>query len=228
MIPNNLKIFLSYATEDIDYVNFIKINLECFGCSVFVAKKDMICGDPYRVEIEQRIDTCDMFVPVLSVNSYSSAWVNQEIGYAYAKKKRIVGVVWGVDPEGFITGIHHIMCNNPDRTSIDYEIGIIFETIEKRDEFQEKMMTSLINSLRISPSYEMTKKIMKKIQDNRSGFDETMLNEIMRNCLLNPQVHGCWDAQDIIRSWIAAFEPILDEKLVARCLRKFDENPRPV
>ena len=62
-------VFLSYASEDRDAVERLKVSLGSAGLDVWFDKARLESGDPWWPVIERNIATCDVFVPVISANS---------------------------------------------------------------------------------------------------------------------------------------------------------------
>ncbi len=59
-------VFLSYASDDVDAVERIKIALEAAGVDVWFDKKRLTMGDDWDRKIKRNIDSCGLCVPVVS------------------------------------------------------------------------------------------------------------------------------------------------------------------
>lgn len=81
-------IFISYSRKDEEYVNKLVEALENEGFDVWI-DREMLTGAEWIRVINQKIDTCDAFVIVLTKDSKESKWVNRELLYALQEEKTI-------------------------------------------------------------------------------------------------------------------------------------------
>jgi len=66
---NECMVFLSYAREDQAAVEKIREELNRQGISVWMDSHQISGGDDFKIEIENQIDNCQIFIPVISRNS---------------------------------------------------------------------------------------------------------------------------------------------------------------
>lgn len=59
-------VFLSYASEDRAAAEAIKIELERAGIDVWFDRDDLQAGDNFSEEIKRNIETCSLFMPIIS------------------------------------------------------------------------------------------------------------------------------------------------------------------
>ncbi len=86
-------IFISYSTLDIEIAKRIVTYLsQIQGVSVFLSDSNLIVGTLSNVLIE-KIKHCDLFLVLYSKNSYSSNYVQQEIGVAKGNNKLIIPIL---------------------------------------------------------------------------------------------------------------------------------------
>jgi len=98
-------IFISHYTDDKNKIDSMKIfNNEKFDC--YFAEKRYRSNTTISEKIAKEIDLRDYFFLILTKKSQKSPFVNQEIGYAKAKKKRIVIITESkeIKPDGFLYG----------------------------------------------------------------------------------------------------------------------------
>lgn len=62
-------VFLSYAREDQNAVEKIHEALKNQGISAWMDSHEINCGDDFKAEIENQIDSCKIFIPIISSNS---------------------------------------------------------------------------------------------------------------------------------------------------------------
>ncbi len=87
------KVFLSHSSVDTGWVRWIATNAEQVGLEVYLYEHDAQPGRLVADKIEAAIQSCDALVVLLTGNSGSSPYVQQEIGYAKALKKVVVPLV---------------------------------------------------------------------------------------------------------------------------------------
>lgn len=103
------KIFISYATGDEDSAGKLfdsLSNLE--GVEAYIPERYTHGVKP--LAIKDNLDTSDAVVVLLTFNSTNTMWLNQEIGYAFAKNIPIIAIVeQGLDVTGFLEGNEYII-----------------------------------------------------------------------------------------------------------------------
>ena len=105
-----LKVFISYSTEDIEVVNFVRSMLVGAPVQVFVAEYSVAPGTSLSPAIIRSIKQCDLFILLWSRNARVSEWVTQEIGIAKSEGKQIIPVVLhpGLPLPGFIADLKYL------------------------------------------------------------------------------------------------------------------------
>ena len=86
-------VFMSYALKNSDAVGYADQLIRCPDVKTFVAERSVLLGDPLDEEIKKGIRACNLFVVLLSKESESSIYVNQEIGYALSLRKPILPIL---------------------------------------------------------------------------------------------------------------------------------------
>jgi len=114
-------IFFSHGTPNYPIAEYFKNQLEQMDSSVYLFEHDQQPGQDITNKLQKRIDASDILFVLLTKQSQSSSYVQQEIGYAEKAKKPIIPFVEaGTDPHalGMLTGREHIPFdpNNPDRS----------------------------------------------------------------------------------------------------------------
>lgn len=96
------RIFLSHISKFKAETAELKKRLKLFGVSCFVAHMDIKPSKEWQNEIELALASMDGFVALLTEKFHESAWTDQEVGFAFARRVPIVAVRLGLDPYGFI------------------------------------------------------------------------------------------------------------------------------
>jgi hypothetical protein len=86
-------IFISYSSQDIEFVRYLRTLLESEGFAVWVDEARLTPGAGWWKDIEQNIERCAAFIVVMSPNAYESDWVEREILLAEHRKKPIYPVL---------------------------------------------------------------------------------------------------------------------------------------
>jgi len=85
----NYKVFIGYSSEDNDKAQYIH---DCLGSIVqllpYKAELYQAYGEDFKQRIQRQLEESYFMVVLLTNSGKNSQWVNQEIGYAYALKKR--------------------------------------------------------------------------------------------------------------------------------------------
>lgn len=85
------KIFISYSRDDAeDFANHIYKFLKNKGYAVFIDVNNIRVGDPWAGSIEKNISECDIFVVLLTPDSLTSTYVENEVLQAQKQNKIIV------------------------------------------------------------------------------------------------------------------------------------------
>ncbi|HEX2897167.1 MAG TPA: toll/interleukin-1 receptor domain-containing protein [candidate division Zixibacteria bacterium] len=98
----NLKVFLSYSSLDRILAGKVKSELVKYGVNVFLAHEDIEPSEEWINIIQENLDTCHVFIILLTQNSKISSWVDQESGQAYNKGTLIIPLKINCDPYGFL------------------------------------------------------------------------------------------------------------------------------
>jgi hypothetical protein len=90
-----MKIFVSYSEKDRKKMIALEraIKTSSLGLDPIIVAKDIKPGKPLSEKVINAISECDILIPIISKNSISNQWVNQEIGFAFAKDKKIFPIV---------------------------------------------------------------------------------------------------------------------------------------
>lgn len=163
--PNPFRIFISHASEQAELARNIKHELRKHSISVFVAKENIQTTGDGPQWIEYALNTTNYVVALITDHSSKSAWVNQEIGFAYAQKTPIISIIYGADPKGFITTSQAIECTGKDAAHIASEI---FNSMLHVQPLFEIMWSILINSYTHKPDASQAAHILSTLHQMQS------------------------------------------------------------
>jgi len=84
-----MKIFIAYQSRDVKFVDMISTTLTRIGHEPVVVENTSLPGENITSKVLSALNQFDIFMPIITRNSINSQWLNQEIGYAIAKKSTI-------------------------------------------------------------------------------------------------------------------------------------------
>ena len=97
-----VRVFFSHSAVHKQYVTDVAANLEKYGIHAFVAHETMKITRDWQDQIEQALDTMHAFVAFMHAEFSTSAWCQQELGWALGRRVPHFAIRMGVDPMGFI------------------------------------------------------------------------------------------------------------------------------
>lgn len=106
-----LQIFFSHNTRDREWCEGLRESARPLGIDVYLAEHDNQPGRNLAEKVTKALDTSHAVVVLISANSVSAPYVNQEIGYALKAKKLIIPLVQSgiaVDELAMLQGIEYI------------------------------------------------------------------------------------------------------------------------
>ena len=102
-------VFISYSSKDYDSAYAVKMMLQQNGIDCWMAPESISMGDDYSNAIPQAIETCELFLLILSAHSQKSNWVPKELDRAITFKKTIIP--FQIDSEALTTSFNFMLSN---------------------------------------------------------------------------------------------------------------------
>jgi hypothetical protein len=90
--------FISYSSQDQKLANFVHSELSRLGVSAFMASASLQPGQHWAPEILGNLRNSNWVVLPASRAACSSAFVNQEVGGALLDSKRLIPIIWDINP----------------------------------------------------------------------------------------------------------------------------------
>src|SRR5260370_40059547 len=90
--------FISYSSQDQELANFVHSELSRPGVNAFMASASLQPGQHWSAEILNNLRGSNWVILLASRAACSSAFVNQEIGGALLDSKRLIPIIWDIDP----------------------------------------------------------------------------------------------------------------------------------
>lgn len=115
-------IFISYSHVDTDYAHDVCRSLEDRGFTVWIDER-IDYGERWQAVIEQQVDSCAVFLIIITTDALKSKWVSDELSRARRKEKRIFPLWLEGDLPLPLESLHYIdLTNEPKGTlpSLDF------------------------------------------------------------------------------------------------------------
>lgn len=100
--PGYFKLFLSHISSYKVKASALKLSLEKYCISWFVAHEDIEPTKDWEYEIEKWLFTMDALCALLIEGFDTSNWTDQEVGAAIGQKKLVIPIIRDLNPYGFI------------------------------------------------------------------------------------------------------------------------------
>lgn len=138
------KMFISHLTANKSSATNLKICLEEYAISGFVAHEDIEPSKEWMVEIERALFSMNGLCAIVTSDFIKSHWCDQEVGVAIGRKILIVTIRKGADPYGLFGKYQGIQSKDKDSNKIAEEIFKIVATNEKSKSTYAEMIRNLV------------------------------------------------------------------------------------
>ena len=123
---NKVKVFISYSALDTDKKDVLKNLINNSNNLEAIIVPEQTSNLDYNPEkIKQHIDNCEVFLPILTSNSITNQWVNQEIGYTFGSKTIKIENIYPIVEKSKLSCLKGFISNSNDlnyRYENDFEI----------------------------------------------------------------------------------------------------------
>ena len=103
-MPLPPSIFLSHSHKDNAWYEQLVAALQRAGFDVWFDKNGLYVGAQWVKALEEELQRRDVFLLVISPDSWSSEWVQEELSLALGQRKQILGIIYKeTQLTGFIT-----------------------------------------------------------------------------------------------------------------------------
>lgn len=111
LVVMTYRLFISYATGDDDSVVQLDNSLSKLeNVDVYIAEWIQTSGKDMDYKVKDGLDSSRAVIVLLTFNSTNTMWLNQTIGYAFARNIPIIPIVEkGIDVKGFLEGKEYIV-----------------------------------------------------------------------------------------------------------------------
>ena len=187
-------LFLSHVSKHKVAVSKLKDELALHGIAAFVAHEDIEPSLQWRDEIELGLRSMHALAALITPDFHSSAWTDQEIGWALGRGVLVVPVRLGVDPYGFAGKVQAIT-GNLDR--LEVLAAPILKSLLTNPQTHGEMRRALVAAFCDADSYSMALTLRDHIIE-LTDFTEEEKTAFRKACTENDQVSGAYGVSTAI------------------------------
>lgn len=159
--PEHVRVFISHSAQYKAFVSEVAKYLDAFGFHGFVAHDSMTVSQSWQRQIEQALRTMDAAVVILHPEVNSSAWCQQEIGWALGRGVPHFVLRMGADPDGFIAATQ--WASRPEARP--EQIGaLIIDWLIDVPALRSAILTGLLGALREVTSFDRAARILERVE----------------------------------------------------------------
>lgn len=141
------KVFISHVSKYKKSASNLKLMLEPYGISAFVAHEDVRPSKEWEVEIERALYSMNALCAILTQESIKSNWCDQEVGYAFGRGVLCIPIDKGQLPYGMFGKIQAIKSEGKNAQQIaECVFNAIVENEKSRVEYTHMLMNLILNN----------------------------------------------------------------------------------
>jgi hypothetical protein len=201
--PQRFRLFVSYYHTYGPEAGALKIALDDYGISAYVAHNDIEPTAAWRDEILNGLLSCDALLACLTTDVRESQWVDQEVGIAIGRRLLVIPLQLGTTPYGFLNKYQGLKGDGFDASNLAKKI---FEVLLGNHLTVSSIVAGLIGRLEDSDSYDTSNRIAKLLE-SIPNWSTQQLTRLENAFEANRQVSEAYDAKRVIRK-------ILDTQVV--------------
>ena len=146
------KVFISHVSKYKESASNLKLKLEPYGISAFVAHEDIKPSKEWEVEIEKALFSMNALCAILTPDFCESSWCDQECGYAFGRNVLTIPIEKGQLPYGMFGKIQAIKSEGKNAQQIAEKV---FEAIVDNDKSRVDYTHTLMNMILNNKSEEL-------------------------------------------------------------------------
>lgn len=148
--PGYVRVFLSHSAMHKQFIGQVASELAVSGIHAFVAHDTMEYEEPWQDQIEHGLRTMQAFVAITHPEFLTSAWCQQEVGWALGRGVPRYVIRYPADPAGFIGRTQWPQA--AEERHVDVAARIL-EWISRMPEFSDQIVAGLLSALRAADNY---------------------------------------------------------------------------
>jgi hypothetical protein len=205
---DHFRVFISHVHTAKLQAGGLRIALQRYGISAFVAHEDIDTSDEWQEEILRALTSMDAFVAILTPDFNSSKWTDQEVGIAVARNVLLIPINKGEIPYGFLSKYQALSSNG---LMVKDVAGEVFRTVATSQRTKGRLIESLT---RVISTGSDVPEVLFRI-DKLNAIEGVSVEDWER---VRENIAG----NDVLRSsqpLLDGLNKILDEKKIARIER---------
>ena len=126
-------VFISYSNQDEAFANFLYKHLTQEGLDVFLASVSIEPGQTWTDQIFENLKRAPWVLFLASKAASSSQYVQQELGAAFAQRKKVVPIIWDMEPSelpGWSDRLQALNLAGASFEQVRHQIGKIADRIK--------------------------------------------------------------------------------------------------
>ncbi len=182
---DHIKLFISHRDAERIGARRIADALSGFGFSAFVAHESIAAGETWRQSLLDALETMDAMLVLLG--DQESVWVDQEIGFARARKIPIFPVCFQDRlPRGFLEDTQALRVDF-DSANLDVQKLVVsmIDALEPKVSVKDALISSFLTSKNWSEACDRFNRMENVV--TKIGNDQA--TEIINRFLANDQLH---------------------------------------
>ena len=141
------KVFISHLSKFKSSASNLKLMLEPYGISAFVAHEDIKPSKEWEVEIEKALFSMNALCAILTPDFNKSSWCDQECGYAFGRNVLTIPIDKGLLPYGMFGKIQAIKSEGKNAQQIAESVfDAIIDNDKSRAEYTHTLMNLILNN----------------------------------------------------------------------------------
>ncbi|MCH7879176.1 MAG: toll/interleukin-1 receptor domain-containing protein [candidate division Zixibacteria bacterium] len=200
---HSLHLFVSHVSAEKDFAVNLKLELNEYGVSSFVAHEDVEPTREWLNEIEAALFSADALLALFTPEFPESEWTDQELGVAIGRTLPVIPIRKGMDPYGFVGKFQGITPFQNDTNKLAVEI---YDSLWKQDKLERQLTDSLIYRFENSKSFDDTNRLMIELRRIRTILPNE-LTRLRTASSRNGQVKGAYRAERELDGLIKRLEP---------------------
>ena len=210
-IQKSVKVFLSYSTRNKTLIEKLMEEIENYGIETFVAQYKLRPSVEWMDMIEENLNNCDYFIPILTPEFTQSVWANQESGYAYAIKKIIIPFKTNTSSNkkdiqmGFLQKFQYAILN---KQNIGKSCETIIEKICDDKDHYNFIKDCLIEKFRLSEGFTESIELSNRL-NKFSGYSKSQIKLLISNIESNDQIYECGKALENLKIFLKKNKKIM-------------------
>lgn len=187
-----LRLFLSHKASYKQQATALKVAMERFGVSCFVAHEDIEPTKPWQDEIERALFSMEALVALMTEDFADSNWTDQEVGVAFGRQVPIMAVRLGADPHGFIGKFQGVPGIN--RTS-NQLASAVYDLLWKNPSLVPRLTEGLMTSFESSKTYVQANMLIGYL-DRLKSAPPVIVERLENVVKMNDQVARAYDVKE--------------------------------